>query len=69
MSFKELKELKVGDVIVVQWKDEDYEMDGILHNKKVTVDSIGDNHIITKDGQKVYGRYSTGQQTFFKVSI
>lgn len=69
MSFKELNQIKAGDVIIVQWKDEDYGIDGILHSKKVTVANIGDNHIITEDGQKVFGRYSTGNQTFFKVSI
>jgi hypothetical protein len=65
-TFKSIKEIKIGDVVKIAYKDEDSDSDDIFFIydsiKEINVDG---KYVITDKGYKVYGNYANDE--WFKI--
>jgi hypothetical protein len=65
--YKEIKEVKAGDVIVTFLRDENKGIDSKLYRKEYRVAEVLDDCIVTTTGIKIYSAYRTNSSYYFKT--
>jgi len=65
-TFKSIKEIKIGDVVKIAYKDEDSDSDDIFFiYDSIKEINVGGKYVITDKGYKVYGNYANDE--WFKI--